>query len=106
MVEFLTSWWGLLVVLLFVAIKAAMDYQGTKDRIKVLIWQAEEQARLQAIKGGREKLAWVVNNGYQYLPAWLRLVLSEMAFQALVQSVFDSMEKWVTERGLNDRAGP
>lgn len=44
-----------------------------------------------------EKFAWVVEHGYQYLPKWLKFFLSEEAFRALVQSIFDSIVKLVTE---------
>ena len=99
--EFIVNWRGLLMVLLIFLIKLFTDYEGTKTKIRALIWQAEEKARVKELEeGGKAKMEWVVANGYRYLPGWLQLIITEAMFAALVQKVFDTMKNWIKQKGL------
>ena len=92
--EFLLSWWGLITVAALVGVYLVCDYESTKDKIVKLIFVAEERAREKALETGQEKFEWVVFHGYQYVPAWLRVFLSEDAFRKLVQDIFDGIVDW------------
>lgn len=94
MKDFIFSWWGLLVTAVIVVLYLVCDWQGAKARIRSLIFVAEEQARQFALATGKEKMAWVIANGYPFMPAWLKLVISETAFRGIVQYVFDKLVTW------------
>lgn len=94
MKDLIFSWWGLLVAGVIGVLYLIFDWQDAKARIRGLIFVAEEQARQFALATGKEKMAWVVVHGYPYMPAWLKLVISETAFQGIVQYVFDKLVTW------------
>ena len=49
-----------------------------------------------AEKAGKAKMAWVVSQLYNYIPAMLRPFFSEEQLQSLVQEVFDQISKYAT----------
>ncbi|UNC91708.1 hypothetical protein [Candidatus Contubernalis alkaliaceticus] len=99
---FAQQWWGLLLLTMVLVGYLFYDYEAAKKKIAVLIFVAEEQAREKCLRSGQEKFEWVVKNGYNYLPIWLKLIISEEAFKVLVQSIFDNMVKWAENQRLRD----
>ena len=98
--EFVISWWGLIALVVIFALKLIFDYEATLKRIRELIFLAEEHARKEALKTGQEKFEWVKEQGYQYLPATLKLFLSKELFGLLVQAVFDKLIGWAESKNL------
>ncbi len=94
------AWWGLIGLLVIFSIKAVLDWEGTVKRIRELIFLAEELARKQVLKTGKEKFEWVKNNGYSYLPSWLRLFISEALYAKIVQEIFDKIKEWAENDDL------
>lgn len=92
--EFVSNYWGIIVVILAAAIYALYDFEKFKKRVVALIFVAEERAEEYALKKGEEKFEWVARNGYQYLPKWLKFIISESAFKAIIQYIFDNIVKW------------
>jgi hypothetical protein len=100
MLEFVQNWWGIIVAVIAAILFAIFDWQRFKKRVLELIFYIEEQARKKAIATGREKFEWVAENGYQYVPAWAKLFVSEAAFRLIIQKVFDSVFKWAEAQKL------
>lgn len=106
MLEFLQNHWGLIAVIVITICYSLYDFEQFKRKIAALIFVAEERAEEYALQKGSEKFAWVVEHGYQYLPRWMKFFLSEEAFRALVQSIFDGIVKLVAEERKRKRENP
>lgn len=100
MLQFIQSWWGIIVAVIALVVLAIFDWQRFKKRVLQLIFFIEEQARKKAIETGKEKFEWVAEHGYQYVPGWAKLFVSEAAFRLIVQKVFDSVFKWAEAQNL------
>jgi len=100
---FVREYFGLIGIAVLFGIKLAVDYNRARDKIKSLIFVAEERARDLLLTTGEKKFNWVCVNGYQYLPAWLRLVMSQAMFCDLVQKVFDTMVNWAEAQELRPK---
>ena len=98
MLAFLQEWWGLLTVALLGGVSwALLGWSGLKSRLRSLIFMAEGRARDFALKTGKDKMDWVVGNGYSYLPTPLKLFLTEAAFRKVAQYVFNKLVRWAEE---------
>lgn len=100
LLSFLASWWGLVALVVIFTLKLVFDYDNTVKMIRGLIFLAEEKAKNEVLKTGEEKFQWVVANGYQYLPATLKLFLSEELFAKLVQHIFNRIKEWAEAEQL------
>lgn len=100
MLGFLQQWWGLIAMAIIAVLYAIFNWQGFKKKVVELIFIAEETAREKALQTGQEKFEWVAENGYQFVPLWAKLFVSETAFRKIVQAVFDQIFKWATEQNL------
>jgi len=98
--DFVLSYWGLIGLALIFVLKAIFDWEATKKRIRDLIFLAEELAQKKILETGKEKFEWVKNNGYAYLPKWLKLVISEELFEKIVQNIFDRIKEWAKGEDL------
>lgn len=96
----LSSWWGLLVAVLFLVGYAIYDWRKAKKLIASMIFHAEERARELVLENGKEKFNWVKENTYPMLPKWIRFLLTEDMYKALIQKVFDELKEWATTRPL------
>jgi hypothetical protein len=97
---FLTNWWGLVGVAVALVVGLIFYRKATIEMIKTLIFVAEEKARHGILTTGAEKKAWVIENGYQYLPAAVKTFISKQMFGILVQYVFDQLVKWAEKNQL------
>jgi len=94
MLEVVQNYWGIIVIIIAAAAYAVYDFEKFKKRVAALIFVAEERAEEYALKKGEEKFEWVARNGYPYLPKWLKYIISEDAFKAIIQHVFNNIVKW------------
>ncbi len=92
--EHALSWWGILAIVLAAGGYAVYDYEAFRAKVVNLIFIAEEKAREKCLETGRDKMDWVIQNGYPYLPAWLKLFISDSAFRVLIQAIFDGLVDW------------
>ena len=98
--NFVSDWWGLILLLLIFLLKLFFDYENTVKQIRQLIFLAEEKARKEVLKTGEEEFEWVVENGYHYLPLTMKFFISEELFAKLVQYIFDQIKSWAVNRQL------
>ena len=96
--QFMDSWWGLLIVVLFLVGYAIYDWGRARKIIASMIFHAEERARELVLKNGEDKFQWVKVNTYNKLPMWMRFLLTEELYQTLIQKVFDELKEWATSR--------
>lgn len=100
MVDFLMQYWGIIVAALLIGLELIIEREAAVKRIRDLIFMAEEKARKGVLRTGEDKFEWVVDNGYKYLPPVLKVVLTEKAFRLLVQTIFDGIMDWASDKGL------
>lgn len=103
MVEFLqglSSWWGLLVATVLLVGYAIHDWRKVRKLIASMIFHAEERARELVLENGEAKFNWVKENTYPMLPKWIKFLLTEDMYKALIQKVFDELKEWATTRPL------
>ena len=98
--QFIGSWWGLLIVVLFLVGYAIYDWGRARKIIASMIFHAEERARELVLKNGEDKFQWVKVNTYNKLPRWMRFLLTEELYQTLIQKVFDELKEWAETRPL------
>ena len=98
MLDFIQNWWGMISVAILVIIYMIRNWQKAKHQIMALIFEAEGHARKYALETGAEKMQWVLEQGYKYLPKWLTFVLTEQMYKDLVQKIFNSVNVWLKER--------
>lgn len=55
-----------------------------------LMLAVEKRAETLVLADGPSKFAWVVSNGYDLLPAVVRIIISKPAFKLIVQELFDA----------------
>lgn len=87
------QYWGLLVAFVVGAGYIATHYSASiayaKKRAVALMLAAEKRAEELILTDGPAKFAWVVDKGYDYLPAAVRIIVSKPLFKTIVQAVFD-----------------
>jgi len=93
--EFLLDWTGLIAVAVILVVKAIYDYEKVTKLVRDWIFLAEERATEYALEHGKQKKQWVIEHGYKYLPAWMKLVVGKRMFGMLVQNIFDKIKKWL-----------
>ena len=98
--QFIGSWWGLLIAVLFLVGYAIYDWGKTRKLIASMIFHAEERARELMLENGEAKFNWVKENTYPMLPKWIKFLLTEDMYKALIQKVFDELKEWATTRPL------
>lgn len=98
--KFLWSWWGLLTGCVLVIAYAIWDWTSFKNKVRSLIFIAEEQAKAKLLETGRDKLKWVVDSVYKYLPAWLGFIQKEDLY-SIVQEIFDKFVGWTEQKNLS-----
>lgn len=103
MMEFLqglSSWWGLVVAVVLLVGYAIYDWKKARKLIASMIFHAEERARELVLENGEAKFNWVKENTYPMLPKWIKFLLTEDMYKALIQKVFDELKEWATTRPL------
>jgi hypothetical protein len=101
MLDFLSQWWGILgVVVLMVIAYFIYGFEVVKGHIVKLIFIAESEARKKCLETGKQKFEWVLETGYTYLPAALKLFISKELFALIVQGIFDKIVDWAEAQEL------
>lgn len=98
--QFISSWWGLLFVAVVLILMFIFKRQQLKKLAIRLIFLAEERSRAYALQTGKQKFDWVVEQGYQYVPVWLKLFITKATFAVIVQAAFDSIIDWAEDQEL------
>lgn len=60
-----------------------------KSKIKLLMLSAEKYSEKLVLDNGQAKFNWVVDKGYNMLPAPVRMFVSYAMFKEIAQSLFD-----------------
>lgn len=63
------------------------------EKVSGLIVQAEDTYK-SATKSGGQKMNWVVDHLYIYVPIWLRPLITRSVIERIVQFVFDNIEAY------------
>ncbi len=110
---FISAWWGLFAVGLFVIAYCLLYWEQAKDYATRFIFMAEEMARKKAMEAGQAKFEWVVANGLLYMPAKLKIFIAFLAtilgttkqelFGKFVQYVFDNVIEWAEAQELRSK---
>lgn len=91
--DILTQYWGLAVAFVigaaYVATHRTTALAYAKKRAIALMLTAEKRAEALILADGPAKFAWVVDKGYDMLPAAVRLFVSKPLFKTIVQALFD-----------------
>jgi hypothetical protein len=91
--NFISQYWGLISMFLGGVVYVATHYTWAKSFAKKkaiqLMFSAEARAEELALSLGAEKFSWVVDQGYNLLPAPVRVFISKPLFSTVVQSLFD-----------------
>mgnify|MGYP001302758394 FL=1 len=98
--QFIGSWWGLVVAVILLVGYAIYDWGRARKLIASMIFHAEERARELMLENGEAKFNWVKENTYPMLPKWVKFLLTEDMYKALIQKVFDELKEWATTRPL------
>lgn len=92
-IDFVINYWqyGLTVVgaLSYYFTHRASATAYAKSKIKLLMLSAEKYAEQLMLDNGQAKFNWVVDKGYNMLPAPVRMFVSYAMFKAVAQSLFD-----------------
>lgn len=94
---FLQSYWGIFAVGIGFGIYGLFERQKAKDTILSLMLQVEKNAETLALTTGDEKFQFVVDNGYQALPAVVKTVVTKEVFQTLARNLYDSAKSYLTQ---------
>lgn len=92
--EMIARWWGLLAVAAAAGLYAAVRWEHAKTVAAALMIRAEKEARERLLATGEDKLRWVAETSYPYLPAAFRLVVSRELWVKVVQAVWDAGKRW------------
>ncbi|MCR8641573.1 hypothetical protein NV379_02785 [Paenibacillus sp. N1-5-1-14] len=91
--EIIEQYWGLIIAVVGAIVYAAThrqaSYSYVKKKLYELMLSAEKYAEELVLKTGKDKMDWVITNGYDNLPSYVRLVISKDLFQKLAQELFD-----------------
>ena len=98
--DFIFSYWGLVVLLVVIITKAALDLERFMERLQILILVVEDKARDWALERGREKFIWVRESGYVYMPGWVKFVLSEKLYEKMIQRIYEEVFNFLKTEGL------
>jgi len=74
-----------------------------REFVAQLIADAEERFS-NVEKAGAEKMAWVIAQIYEFIPAWLKPFLTTEKIQAIVQTVFDKIKAFADLQVLKLKA--
>ncbi len=97
MVHILTTLAWIVVGALAAYYKSSQSAQKVVSRIKgkapSLIAQAEREYA-SATKAGGQKLTWVVDHLYVYVPKWMQAFLTRNMIEKIVQTAFDGAQEY------------
>lgn len=93
MLQLLEPYWGIIALVVMAALYVPTHYKAslsfTRKVALQFIFAAEKRAEELLLSTGQQKLDWVVDKGYDLMPAAVRIVVSKPLFRIIVQQVFD-----------------
>jgi hypothetical protein len=92
-VDIASNNWGIIVAFVIGVIYVITHYKTSvayaRKKAVSLMLAAEKKAEDLLLTDGPAKFAWVVDKGYDLLPAAVRLFVSKPLFKTIVQALFD-----------------
>jgi hypothetical protein len=104
--DFISNYWGFGATAV-----GALGYYFThkasatafaKSKIKLLMLSAEKYAEQLALDNGQAKFNWVVDKGYNMLPAPVRMFVSYPMFKQITQTLFDEAIAFAKSHQVQD----
>lgn len=107
--KLLTDFWGFAAVfvagILYMIIHRGAAVSQAKKTAMTLMLGAEKRAEHLLLVTGQDKFNWVVDKGYDILPAALRMFISKPAFRNIVQELFDGSVQMAKQYVKDDAGG-
>lgn len=98
----LQTYWGIILfVLCFVIYLVSQGRTKATQIILSLMLRAEKEAESLLLKNGDQKFMFVVDYGYQLLPAYIRTFITYKMFTEMARTLYDSAKNYLF--GLNDQ---
>lgn len=98
---YLKEYWGIIAVVImfggFYIVDPKKSIEIAKDKAKDLIIEAKVKSEEYALATGKDKFAWVSENGYKMLPVSVKLFISKSLFEIIIQYVFDNVIDWAKD---------
>lgn len=101
----LGQYWGIVTIVVAGLLYFGVDKTARKTAIKfaekkamTLMFGIEKKCEDFALQSGKDKFDWVVEKGYDLLPAPVRLIISPALFKTIVQGLHDDAVKFVTSK--------
>lgn len=92
--QYVIHYWAIVLIILAAAIYVPLHYRQSLEFAKKVaikfIFVAEKKAETFLLTNGPAKLAWVVDKGYDLMPAPVRLIVSKPLFKVIVQQIYDA----------------
>jgi hypothetical protein len=89
----ITDYWGLLgsfaFGVLYLVMHRGLAMSQAKKTAMTLMLAAEKKAEQLILITGQDKFNWVIDKGYDLMPAALRIFIGKPAFRMIVQELFD-----------------
>jgi hypothetical protein len=108
--QFIIQYWGIILVVVLAALYAVFHYKQSYEFAKKVaikfIFIAEKKAEDFLLTNGPAKLAWVVDKGYDLMPAGVRLIISKPLFKMIVQQLFDAAVELAKEHQIQQPDPP
>jgi len=97
------NYWGFISVALGFGGFAFFQREQAKKIILSLMLRLEKEAETLALNTGDEKLEFMMDKGYQLLPASVRLFVPQATFNGLVKSLYDKAKAYlIVQQAKND----
>ncbi|KIL36267.1 hypothetical protein SD70_31770 [Gordoniibacillus kamchatkensis] len=94
---------GFAAGVLYVAAHRGIALSQAKKMAMTLMLGAEKRAEQLILVTGQDKFNWVIDKGYDLMPAWLRMFIGKPAFRKIVQELFDNTVR-IAKQYVDERA--
>lgn len=105
----LADFWGLIgmfiVGVLYIIMHRGIAMSQAKKTAMTLMLGAEKRAEQLLLVTGQDKFNWVIDKGYDLLPAAPRMFISKPAFRNIVQELFDGTVRMTQSYFRDGKAG-
>jgi|GEM_PF-2553599 len=94
-IALLIPYWGLITVVLGFVVYGLFQRENAKKIILSLMLRLEKEAESLALETGDAKLQFMLDKGYQLLPAGVRMFISESTFDELATSLYNKAKSYL-----------
>jgi len=91
----LTSYWGIIIVLIGYAILFIFQRKTAEKLLLGLMLQVEKSAEALTLQTGDEKFKYVCDKGYELMPSATKLLISKGVFINLAMQVYDKAKSYL-----------